>query len=553
MRIRITLFAVCWSFAALFAAAQGHLQQSSVASEEARPAQPHSVSDDTQLASMRRQLEAQQAQIDRLQEALNRQEALMERTLLVLLSRGSAGTQAVVGTAEAFSPPVSTLQVASFVSQPTAPQGAGSATPGQQPGTPAQSVAPARPAEVPAPPAGIRFSGDFRLRADAQVRSATPVAGPVQNVRMRYRLRLNMDRELGPQFRFHMQLSTGPLNNPLSNEQDFAAMPTKGPFAISEAFVEYRPSQSIRMSAGQMIEVFEDASRFLWDDDITFRGFQQSWVAWSRSDRAPFKSLQLKAGEYILSNPNVVIVPPGSPFLAAGFQTGKKVRDSLLFHPGLMLKGDLGGKWSQTLTADIQIYRHPNQIQLASTAAGFPVLISNTAGIALSGPLAGTGNATTTPGGAIYSAPHYQVVRVGYRADGSSVRIGEKVMPFWIDIQAARNVGTSKLRDAVMASINLGAVRNAGNVRLLYQFTIKDANSMISQFTDDNLGSGSGVNIAAHAVRFDLGLTSFLQMQHLLFIQNQRRASNPTERLFVPLERGAGTTYRYRGQLAFVF
>jgi hypothetical protein len=38
-----------------------------------------------------------------------------------------------------------------------------------------------------------------------------------------------------------------------------------------------------------------------------------------------------------------------------------------------------------------------------------------------------------------------------------------------------------------------------------------------------------------------------------LFIQNQRRASNPAEQFFVPLQRGANTTFRYQAQLAFAF
>ena len=91
------------------------------------------------------------------------------------------------------------------------------------------------------------------------------------------------------------------------------------------------------------------------------------------------------------------------------------------------------------------------------------------------------------------------------------------------------------------------------DVRFRYQFAIKDANALISQFTDDDLGTGSGVNIAVHALRVDLGLTRFLQWQNLLFIQTERRASNPAEQFFVPLQRGAHVTYRYLGQLAFSF
>ena len=82
---------------------------------------------------------------------------------------------------------------------------------------------------------------------------------------------------------------------------------------------------------------------------------------------------------------------------------------------------------------------------------------------------------------------------------------------------------------------------------------IKDANSIISQFTDDDLGTGSTVNFATHGIRFDLGLTRFLQWQNLVFIQNAREGNNPAQQFFVPVPRGANTTYRYLGQLAFTF
>jgi hypothetical protein len=261
----------------------------------------------------------------------------------------------------------------------------------------------------------------------------------------------------------------------------------------------------------------------------------------------------LRAAEYILSNPNVVILTPGSPFTAAGLAPGQKVRDANLFHPGFVVAGDLRSGWEHRITGDIQLYRNPNQIQLASTAAGFPVLVSNTLGLALAGPMTATGNATTTAGGAIYSARNFQIAHAGYRLERKGITIGGREMPGWLDFQASRNLGAGRLRDALMASANLGAVHGFGDMRFLYQFAIKDANALISQFTDDDLGTGSGVNIAVHAVRFDLGLTRFLQWQNLLFVQNQRRASNPAEQFFVPLQRGANATFRYLGQLAFTF
>jgi hypothetical protein len=398
-----------------------------------------------------------------------------------------------------------------------------------------------------APPAesnGFKFSGDFRYRLDAQLRSSNELASPLQNIRSRYRLRLNVDKALDRRFAFHLQLSTGPLNNGITNDQDMAGTVAKHPFSISEAYVDFHPNSVVSMRGGRMEEVFADNMRFLWDDDVRFNGFQQVLKIPVRSNVLGIKRVELRAGEYILSNPNVVILTPGSPFTAAGLAPGRKVRDANLFHPGLVVAGDLTSGWEHRITGDLQLYRNPNQIQLASTAAGYPVLVSNTLGLALAGPMTATGNATTTPGGAIYSARNFQIAHAGYRL----VR-----QDLWLDFQASRNLGAGRLRDALMASANLGAVHGFGDMRFLYQFAIKDANALISQFTDDDLGTGSGVNIAVHAVRFDLGLTRFLQWQNLLFVQRQRRAGNPAEQFFVPLQRGANPTFRYLGQLAFSF
>jgi hypothetical protein len=193
------------------------------------------------------------------------------------------------------------------------------------------------------------------------------------------------------------------------------------------------------------------------------------------------------------------------------------VRDANLFHTGFVLAGDLGARWTHQTIADIQLYRNQNQIQLSTTAAGFPVLINNSVGFSLSGPIPTLGNAVTTPGGAVYTAARYQVARVAYRLTNRGVRIGTRDMPFYFDIQALRNVGTHQLRDAMMASFNFGAVRQLGDVRFLYQYSIKDANSMIAQFTDDDLGTGSTTNIAVHALRFDLRLDAVISMAKPLF------------------------------------
>jgi hypothetical protein len=219
----------------------------------------------------------------------------------------------------------------------------------------------------------------------------------------------------------------------------------------------------------------------------------------------------------------------------------------------VILRGGLGAAWTQQITGTFELYRNVNQIQLASSAAGAGALVNPPLGITLPGGIGPTGNATTTPGGSIYSAARFQIGHLAYRLERKGVHVLGREMPAFLDFQASRNFGAGMLRDALMASAGLGSAARPGGVRFLYQFAIKDANAMISQFTDDDLGTGNGVNIAVHALRVDLGLTRFLQWQNLLFLQNQRRGSDPSRNFFVPLQRGADTTFRYLGQLAFSF
>ena len=77
-------------------------------------------------------------------------------------------------------------------------------------------------------------------------------------------------------------------------------------------------------------------------------------------------------------------------------------------------------EWEFQDSAGYSLPFNPNQIQLASTTAGVPIIVQNGLGLTLSGPLTGTGNATTTSGGAIYTAPSFRIARVTY--DSSSGR-----------------------------------------------------------------------------------------------------------------------------------
>jgi len=407
----------------------------------------------------------------------------------------------------------------------------------------------------------FRLSGDFRLRFDAILRKAdpTPPAGFTalthqQNVRMRYRFRLNLDTDIDPKLSFHAQLATGPLNNPLTNDQDFGEITTRHIFAINEAWIDYHPNKATQLQAGRVQEIFADNSRFLFDDDVRFNGFNEKYVITLKRNGLKITSLDLRAGQYIFSNPNVAIVTAGSPLAQAGAIVGTTGRNSNLFHQGFLVNQKFNDRWSSQFGGDVQLFRNPNQIQLASTANGVALIVQNGLGITLSGPLPGTGNATTTSGGAIYTARNFEIARLTYRLNWAGFKSGGHDYPVSFNIQAARNIGVGlKERDAMLASLQIGKITKRGDMAFIYLFSQKGANSLISQLTDDDLGTGSGVNIRTHHFRFDYGIAKKVTLQSLVFIQNELRNSGDFPNFFVPLNAFTPRQYRFMEQVAFSF
>ncbi len=404
----------------------------------------------------------------------------------------------------------------------------------------------------------FKFSGDFRLRADGTFRSASKAPDPplahAQNVRARYRLRLNFDTDVNPVLSFHGQLATGPVNNQLTLDQDFSATTTRHPFFLNEAWIDYHPRKSVQLQAGRVQEAFADNSRFLFDDDVRFNGFNEKYV-WSLKQKPlDITSLELRAGQYILTNPNVAVIAPGSPLANAGQIVGTSGRSANLFHQGVLFNQQFNKKWSDQFGGDMQLYRNPNQIALASTSDGLVLLVQPGLGIALSGPLPGTCTATTTAGGAIYTARSFKVARLTYRLSYSGFESDGHMFPITFNLQFARNTGTGlHERDALLGAIQVGRITKRGDTSFLYVYAFKGANSLISQVTDDDLGTGTGVNIRTNHFRFEYGFAKKVTLQSLLFVQSQLRNSGEFPSFFVPLGAFAPRTYRFQEQLVFSF
>jgi hypothetical protein len=502
---------------------------------------PHEPNVTERVRLLEAELERQNAKLDQLQKTISEQQSAIQ-TLLEKLSVNPADKSTPLSVKSA--PPSAVAENTSVAAEPP------------QAPTVEQRLTKLEGQALKIGP--IRFSGDFRLRYDGTYRSATEPPDPplehVQNSRARYRLRLNFDTDIHPNLSFHGQLATGPLNSQVSTNQDMTSITVRAPFSLSEAWIEYRPTKAVQLQGGRVQNVFADNSRFLFDDDMRFNGFNERYTFSFKPNDARVASLEFRAGQYILSTPNVAVIAPNSPLARAGEVVGTAGRSATLFHQGFLLNQTFNETWSSMAGADLQVYRHPNQIQLASTNDGLVLLVQPGLGIALSGPLPGTGNATTTPGGVQYTAPGFQVLRVVYRLNHTGFTHDDHAYPISFNLQFARNVATGlNERDAMRAALQVGRATKRGDMSFLYVFTIKGANSMISQLTDDDLGTGTGVNIRTNHFRFEYGLSRKVTFQSLFFVQKSLRRSGSFPNFFVPIGDFAPTTYRVQQQLVFSF
>ena len=531
-----------------FSCLPAHAQE--LATSAPRPAAAESSTETNvseRVRLLESELERQNTKLDQLQKTLLEQQA----TIHTLLEKLSAQHTTTAAATEVESVRKGGLPPLAANSEATVP-----VTPEQQTPTVEQRLTKLEGQALRIGP--VRVSGDFRLRFDGIFRSATDPGDPplahVQNARMRYRLRLNLDTDVHPNLSFHGQLSTGPINNPLTLDQDFAAITARHPIFISEAWIDYHPSKALQLQAGRLQEVFADNSRFLFDDDVRFNGFNEKYVHAFKSNGAHLASLELRAGQYILSNPNVAVITPGSPLANAGEIVGTAGRSANLFHQGLLANQTFNKRWNSQLGGDIQVYRHPNQIALASTADGLVLLVQPGLGLALSGPLPGTGTATTKPGSVVYTAPGFEIARLTYRLNYAGFTRGDHTFPVTFNLQFARNVATGlNERDAMLAALQVGRITKRGDTSFLYVFAIKGANALISQVTDDDLGTNTGVNIRTNHFRFEYGISRKVTFQSLFFFQNSLRRSGQFPNFFVPIGDFAPTTYRVQQQLVFAF
>jgi ubiquinone/menaquinone biosynthesis C-methylase UbiE len=102
------------------------------------------------------------------------------------------------------------------------------------------------------------------------------------------------------------------------------------------------------------------------------------------------------------------------------------------------------------------------------------------------------GASTTTAGGAIFTASSFHIGQAAYVLTYKGWKSSRQGFPVSLEMHAAKNFGASFYDNALMGQFSVGETKKAGDVAFKYGYFYKQANSMISQITDDDVGTGTG-------------------------------------------------------------
>jgi hypothetical protein len=119
------------------------------------------------------------------------------------------------------------------------------------------------------------FSGDFRLRDEPFF--GGPADHPLDQNRVRFRLRLNIDAKLNDDFTGGFALATGDVNDPISTNQTATEFYTRKPISLDRAFLTYSPHwfKPLILTGGKFGYPWY-TTELTWDKDLNPEGVAQT-------------------------------------------------------------------------------------------------------------------------------------------------------------------------------------------------------------------------------------------------------------------------------------
>ncbi|HKP73229.1 MAG TPA: putative porin, partial [Pyrinomonadaceae bacterium] len=274
---------VCALFAALAPAAFSQTPAPDAGTKTVA-ARPNDDGDAASLDAVRRQLQEQQAEIERLRSTLAEQSRLLNE-LLARTARTDAATIKEAAYSSSDVAATDTLRAAN--GQPATKNAQTDPIETRVGRAEAQAQ---KASETIAKQLGsITFSGDLRLRYETifgQLNALANAANPAilgnelsERNRVRLRGRLAVRGQIGKEFDWGLRLATGSNADVTSSNQTLSDFFNRKEFGLDQAYLTYRPSAipGLRLQGGK----FETPWLFTeltWDVDVQPEGFNETYT-----------------------------------------------------------------------------------------------------------------------------------------------------------------------------------------------------------------------------------------------------------------------------------
>ncbi|HEX8636102.1 MAG TPA: putative porin [Pyrinomonadaceae bacterium] len=349
----------CCAFAQTNASAAAVVIPPGASAPTLPPAAPQ-TRDDAALDDVRRQLQQQQIEIERLRATLAEQSKLLNE-LLARTARPETGAATVT---EAIYAPGDAAATADTLRRDGAPGQEAAAKNPQTEGVDTRVRAieaqAQKTTETLARQLGsITFSGDIRLRAESQFGQLNALANAENPAilgnelsarhRLRLRARLAMRGQIGKQFDWGLRFATGTTSDLISSNQTLTDFFNRKQFALDQAYITYRPAAlpGLRLQGGK----FETPWLFTemtFDVDNQPEGLNESYTRDFKHD--VFKNLTLVAWQLPLLERQAAFVV-GADGRASVDASRRGGRDLALYGAQVRTRLALGDKTSLTLSA----------------------------------------------------------------------------------------------------------------------------------------------------------------------------------------------------------
>ncbi len=231
------------------------------------------IGNQSAMDDVRRQLREQQAEIERLRETLAEQSRLINE---IRASQNIAGTSTNAAAQTALTPSPSTQDASQSVTPATFESRI------TQLETQTRAVN-ERGEKLSRQFGNLTFSGDLRLRYESfygQLNSQTNADNPAilgnplsSRQRFRVRARLTARGSIGKNFDFGLRLASGSFADSISTNLTLGDFFNRKPFALDQAFIAYKPTQvpGLRLQAGKF-EIPWTHTEMTLDDDLQVEG-----------------------------------------------------------------------------------------------------------------------------------------------------------------------------------------------------------------------------------------------------------------------------------------